>query len=169
MSAVELLKSVAPTIATALGGPIAGAAIAFLADKLGVSDRTKEGIERALTGMTAEQMLRMKELDYEFQKFMAENNIKVQLAQIAVAREEAKSVNWWVAGARPFILWACGVAFAYAAIIEPIMRFVSMLFGYVGPFPELNTDITMQILFGLLGLGAFRTVEKVKNAENNRS
>jgi hypothetical protein len=165
----EIIKSIAPTIATALGGPIAGAAVAFLADKLGVSDKTKDGIERTLMGMKAEDMIKLKELDYEFQKFMADNNIKLQLAQLDVAKEEAKSVNWWIAGARPFILWTCGVAFAYAAVVEPLLRFVSVLVGYAGPFPALDTTITMQVLFGMLGLGAYRTAEKIKDAEGRRS
>jgi hypothetical protein len=165
----EIIKSIAPTIATALGGPIAGAAVAFLADKLGVSDKTKDGIERALMGMTAADMIRLKELDHEFRRFMAENSTKLQLAQLDVAREEAKSVNWWVAGARPFILWTCGVAFAYAAVVEPLLRFVAVVGGYDGQFPALDTTITMQVLFGMLGLGAYRTVEKVTGAEGRRS
>jgi hypothetical protein len=32
----------------------------------------------------------------------------------------------------------------------------------------MDTNLTMQILIGMLGLGAYRTVEKVKGAEGNR-
>jgi len=166
----EILKIIAPAIATVLGGPIANVAVSFLADKLGVTDKTKDGIEQALMGMRAADMIRLKELDYEFQKFMAENNIKLQLAQLDVAREEARNINWFIAGARPFILWTCGVAFAYAAVVEPLLRFsTAVLGGYNGSFPALDTTITMQVLFGMLGLGAYRTVEKVTNAEDRRS
>jgi hypothetical protein len=167
----EILKIIAQAIATVLGGPIANVAVSFLADKLGVPDKTKDGIEQALMGMTAADMIRrLKELDYEFQKFMAENNIKLQLAQLDVAREEARNINWFIAGARPFILWTCGVAFAYAAVVEPLLRFSTAVFGgYKGEFPDLDTTITMQVLFGMLGLGAYRTVEKVTNAEDRRS
>jgi hypothetical protein len=165
----EILKSIAPAIATVLGGPIANVAVSFLADKLEVSDKTKDGIERALMDMTAADMIRLKDLDYEFMKFMAENNIKLQLAQLDVAREEARNINWFIAGARPFILWTCGVAFAYAAVVEPLLRFTAVLGGYNVPFPVLDTTITMQVLFGMLGLGAYRTVEKVTNAEDRRS
>ena len=38
----------------------------------------------------------------------------------------------FVAGARPFVLWVCGFAFAYATIIEPILRFVATMAGYAG-------------------------------------
>ena len=33
---IELLKTLAPAIGTALGGPLGGAAAAFLANKLGI-------------------------------------------------------------------------------------------------------------------------------------
>ena len=86
--------------------------------------------------------------------------------QIQVNIEEAKSTNWFVAGWRPFVGWTCGAALAYVSIIEPIVRLAAKIHGYVGEFPEIDTDITMQTLFGLLGLGAMRTVEKLKDAEN---
>ena len=65
--------------------------------------------------------------------------------------------------------WVGAVALAYAAIFDPFIRFISAVgFGYNGTFPSVDTDITMQILFGILGLGAMRTVEKHKGAEGNR-
>jgi len=89
--------------------------------------------------------------------------------QIQVNVEEAKSTNWFVAGARPFIMWTCGVALAYVSVVEPVSRFVAKVwFGYVGDFPIIDTNLTMQILMGILGLGAYRTVEKIKGAEGNR-
>lgn len=89
--------------------------------------------------------------------------------QIQVNLEEAKSTNWFVAGARPFIMWICGFALAYAALIEPFARFVAKVwFGYGGEFPVIDTDLTLQILMGVLGLGAYRSVEKIKLAEGNR-
>ena len=89
--------------------------------------------------------------------------------QIQTNVEEAKSTNWFVAGARPFIMWTCGVALAYVSIVEPVSRFVAKVwFGYVGDFPTIDTNLTMQILMGILGLGAYRTVEKIKGAEGNR-
>ena len=78
----------------------------------------------------------------------------LQVAQIEVNKEEAKSANWFVAGARPFVMWICAFALAYASVIEPIARFVAKVgFGYAGDFPVIDTDITMQVLFGILGLG----------------
>ena len=93
----------------------------------------------------------------------------IQIEQIKVNANEANSTNWFVAGARPAIMWVCGFALAYAAVFEPIARFVAkVMFGYIGDFPVIDTTLTMQVLFGILGLGAFRSVEKVKGAEGNR-
>lgn len=85
------------------------------------------------------------------------------MAQIAVNTEEAKSANLFVSGWRPFVGWACGFALCYVAILDPLARFIAgVIYGYTGKFPEIDTTITMQVLFGLLGLGGMRTYEKSK-------
>ena len=102
-----------------------------------------------------------------------------ELAQLAAATDLAKlqiqtnlaeaAGNWFTAGWRPFIGWICGVSLCYVAIIEPVARFTAQVwFAYTGAFPTINTDLTMQVLLGMLGLGAMRSAEKIKGAENNR-
>lgn len=93
----------------------------------------------------------------------AKGELDALLGQLEINKEEAKHQNLWVAGARPFILWTCGVAFGYATLLEPILRFAAVVwFNYAGTFPEINSDLTMQVLLGLLGLGGLRTFEKTK-------
>jgi hypothetical protein len=83
------------------------------------------------------------------------------LAQIEVNKEEAKSSSFFVSGWRPFIGWGCGIAFIYSALIEPICRFVATtVFMYNGSFPAIDSDLTMQVMLGMLGLGAMRSYEK---------
>lgn len=94
-----------------------------------------------------------------------------QLAQgqIDINKIEAASTNWYIAGARPFILWTCGFALAYVSIFDPMARFVStVMFHYAGAFPIIDTTITMQVLLGLLGLSGMRTYEKRTGTEGNR-
>jgi len=161
----DILKSVAPTLATALGGPLAGAAVSFLSSKLGIDPAV---VQQTVAGMTADQLVQMKQMDLDFHKFMAENGIKLDLAQIEVNKQEATSLSLFVAGGRPFILWICGIAFAYATILEPLARFVAQVaFGYSGQFPVIDTTITMQVLLGLLGLSGMRSWEKGKNVQGN--
>jgi len=95
-----------------------------------------------------------------------EQAFELAKAQISVNVEEAKSSSMFVAGGRPFILWICGIALMYVSLIEPIARFVaSVMFKYTGAFPVIDTTITMQVLFGILGLGAFRSFDKVKGVD----
>jgi hypothetical protein len=83
--------------------------------------------------------------------------------QIQTNIEEAKSTNWWVAGWRPAIGWVCGAGLAYAALVEPFARFAAKVwFGYTGEFPAIDTDLTLQVMMGMLGLGAMRSAERIK-------
>ena len=157
---------VLPAIGSFLGGPaggLVGSGIEWLAGKFGASDKTVEGIKQTLSGMTAEQLLKAKEIDIEFQKFCLDNSIKLDLANIAVNLEEAKSSNLFVAGWRPAVGWIGAFALGYAAILDPIARFVAQVFfAYGGQFPVINTELTMQVLFGMLGIGAMWSFDKSK-------
>jgi len=91
------------------------------------------------------------------------NSYQLQLAQLEINKVEAASVSLFVSGWRPAIGWICGFSLCYSAIIEPIARFTAtVIFAYVGVFPAIDTDITMQILMGLLGLAGMRSFEKHK-------
>src|SRR5687768_12306471 len=99
----------------------------------------------------------------EFAAVAQTQEFALAIEQIKVNVEEAKSTNWFVAGWRPACGWIGALALGYAAILEPVLRFVAKVaFDYQGVFPVLDTTITMQVLFGILGLGVARTVEKVK-------
>lgn len=161
----DILRSVAPTIATALGGPLAGAAVGFLSSKLGVDPTI---IQQTVAGMAPADLVKMKELDLQFQLEMARNGISIDLAQIGVNVEEAKSANWWVAGWRPAVGWVCATALAYVTVIEPIARFTAKVgFSYGGDFPAVDLMSLMPVLLGILGLGALRTTEKVQGGVDN--
>lgn len=97
-------------------------------------------------------------------EFKAEDQaFELAKAQIGVNQVEAQSTRLFVAGPRPFVMWTCGFALAYAAIIEPLARFVAtVVYHYVGAFPVIDTTLTMQLLVGLLGLGGMRSYEKTK-------
>ena len=153
-----------PAIGSFLGGPaggLVGSGIEWLAGKLGASDKTVEGIKQTLSGMTADQLVQLKQMDIDFQKFCLENDIKLQMLQIGVNTEEAKSSSMFVAGWRPAVGWIGASALAYSAILEPFIRFIAAVwFGYKGVFPIIDSNITMQILFGMLGIGAMRSYDK---------
>ena len=152
-----------PAVGAFLGGPaggLVGSGIEWLAGKFGASDKTVEGIKQTLSGMTPEQLLTAKKLDIEFQQFCMDNSIKLDLAQINVNLAEAQSTDKFTSRGRPAAIWVGVFGLAYAAIIEPFMRFIAqVVFGYAGAFPEVNTEITVTILLGLLGLSGLRSVD----------
>lgn len=89
--------------------------------------------------------------------------VSVTVAQSNINQVEAASSSMFVAGWRPFVGWICAAALGYVSILEPVGRFIATVgFKYAGPFPVIDTSLTMQVLLGLLGMGGLRTYEKVK-------
>jgi len=85
------------------------------------------------------------------------------LGQLDINKEEAKSSSVFVAGWRPYIGWVCGTTLLYVGLIDPLGRFIAQVaYHYSGPFPAIDTTITLQVLLGMLGLGGMRTAEKFK-------
>jgi hypothetical protein len=79
----------------------------------------------------------------------------VDVAQAQVNVAEA-STDLFRGGWRPFIGWVSGVGLAYQFVAYP------MLNGYYPQLTPLDTDSLMWLITGMLGLGAYRTFEKVK-------
>lgn len=113
----------------------------------------------------AEEMRKLEELKQAGDLAQLEAHVKLLTGQMQVNAEEAKHKSIFVAGWRPACGWVGGVSFAYAAVLEPFMRFIATLNGYIGEFPQLDTTLTMQILFGMLGLGVMRSWDKSKGVD----
>src|SRR5258706_12258884 len=155
MNIGDILKSVAPTLATAFLGPLGGAATAFLADKLGTSN-TVEAVTQAIAGMSPADMVKMKELDIGFQEFMAENNIALAKGQIEGSKIEAASTNWFIAGGRPAIVWVCAAGLGYQLLLMPFLTWLSLNFHWSIP-PTLDGATLGATVSALLGLGGMRS------------
>ena len=65
----KTLGVIAPTVATALGGPLAGGVVAFLGDLLGISEPTQEKIATAFQNgqLTGDQIAAIKVKEMELQ------------------------------------------------------------------------------------------------------
>lgn len=74
----SLVGSVAPTLATALGGPLAGLAVKTIGDALGLSQSTEDTVSAALAGATPETLLKLKQADQEFAVKMKELDIHLE-------------------------------------------------------------------------------------------
>ena len=75
----SIVGTVAPTIATALGGPLAGVATKTLAGKLlDRPDATEEEVQAAVLGADPQTLLRLKEVEAEFKKHMTDAGVKLE-------------------------------------------------------------------------------------------
>lgn len=98
-----IISTVAPWIGTALGGPLGGAAVGAVSDALGLSDKTEASIKAALSGVTPEQMLAIKNADQAFAIQMQELGFKQVSDMEALAagdrkdaRDMQKTTRSWV-------------------------------------------------------------------------
>ncbi|WP_107495306.1 hypothetical protein [Thalassobius sp. I31.1] len=118
----EILATVAPTVATALGGPLAGVATRAIAAKvLGREDASFEEVEAAITGASGADLVRLKELEYEFKAQMQEADIKLE--QIAAedrnsARQRQVQMKDWT----PSVL-GLAIIIGFFGVLAYIFRF----------------------------------------------
>lgn len=74
----EIVRNVAPVIGTALGGPMAGTATKFIAEKmLGKPEATESEIEDAILGATPEKLTELRKIDADFKLSMKQLDIDV--------------------------------------------------------------------------------------------
>ena len=95
-----LLSSVAPSIATALGGPLAGLAVKSLSKALlGAEDFSEEAVMEAMATASPEQLAAVKKIDADFKVQM--KSLDIDLERIAVddrksARDMQKETRDWI-------------------------------------------------------------------------
>lgn len=123
---ISILKSAAPALATAVAGPLGGAAVTMIADKLGLSDKTVEAVTEALT-TNPESIQKLKELDLEFAKIDAAD------------RDSARKMQMTNRSRMPAIL-----------SIVTIIGFFSLLIGAATGFLSLTGSDVMMLLLGVL-------------------
>jgi len=87
--------------------------------------------------------------------------IMVIQGQLDINKEEAKSPSTFVSGARPFIMWVCGMGCAWNWVGLPVGKFALALLGVSISISPADLSEMMPLLLGMLGLGSLRTVEKL--------
>lgn len=140
----QVLMKVAPALATALGGPLAGGAVAALEGVFGskegasVSERS-EALVAALTGATADQMIALKKADQDF---------AVRMEELGVKREETTNADRDSARKREVEVkdkTPRNLAYAITAGYFGMLVFMMLV-----PIPQASRDI-MNYMLGTLG------------------
>jgi len=83
---------------------------------------------------------------------------KPALVQAGIMKVQAQHRSIFVAGARPFLMWVCGIGFLFAFVINPLLQWLMPDAGA----PELPLEVMMELTLAMLGLAGLRTVEKLK-------
>jgi hypothetical protein len=88
--------------------------------------------------------------------------LEYTLGQLEINKIEASSSSLFVAGWRPAVGWTSALGYFYEFLFRPVANGISVSFGIPPVFPGIEMEALSTLLFGLLGLGTLRTVEKVK-------
>lgn len=104
--------------------------------------------------------LAIQQLNFDQEKIELDAQTAAMSQQMAVNLEEAKSEKWWKAGARPFFMWVCGLAFAYAFVLQPFMTFFVKIWIKDFNPPTLDIQSLLAIASTMLGLGYLRSGDK---------
>ncbi len=139
----SVIKTVAPWIGTALGGPLGGMALEAAASAFGIPDKTTEALKVAVSGASPEQMLVLKTAD---QKFAADMQ-SLGFAHIEALenlsnddRANARQREVEVKDITPTVL-AYGVTLGFFAVLGAIM---------FADIPPSGRDV-LNIMLGSLG------------------
>lgn len=166
---LNVIKSIAPILGGALGGPVGSglsvAAVDFLANKLGVQEKTPEAVAKAVATTPAADILK---LELEFKQHCIDNDLKLDLAQIELNKIEAeagKNTEGWMAlfvsGWRPFLGWIGGFGIGYQFLLRPLLNgIVSVFGGAPNHFTSLEMQDLIAIVVTMLGHSAMRSYDK---------
>jgi hypothetical protein len=135
-----LLGQIAPTIATALGGPLAGMAVKTLSNVLlGHENGSEDEVNAALQAATPDQLAALKKIDADFKAHMKE--LDIDLERIAAgdrdsARQMQAATKDWV----PKVL----------AVVITTGFFGILVWMLVNGMPKTGTEALLMML-GALG------------------
>ncbi len=137
MSWKKTLSAIAPTLATALGGPFAGAATKFIAGKfLGNENSESSEVESFILGASPEQLVKIKNSDNEFKLQMEKLGVdvfRIEADDKKNARKEHKLSNMPAIISVSLTLFVVGIVYAlfYTAPPEAAENVLFMLLGVV--------------------------------------
>ena len=127
----------------------------------------------------AEGMLKLEELAQKGDLAQLNAEVQLMMGQININLEQAKSKSFFVAGARPFIIWICGIALGLSYFVPMIMEWVAyfqcepmiyegrVITECVVP-GRMDMGALMPVLLGLLGLGGMRSWDKKNGTQTDK-
>ena len=90
-----------------------------------------------------------------------EADLQLALAQTKINEIEAAAPDAFRGGWRPAAGWVCVAGLGYQFLFQPLAAWSGGIYGWPPP-PVLDLGDLYGLLFGMLGLGAYRSFEKTK-------
>ncbi|CAI8240339.1 MAG: Uncharacterised protein [Glaciecola sp. HTCC2999] len=149
----------------------------------GLINQISSSIDDLVTSDEERGHIDIEKKQIELKRLTAE--LKEQHMQLQINMAQAKHPSIFVAGARPAIIWIGALGLAYEALLRPIGSWMIMLnldmdailgdaafqnatneqietVSHFYMLPSMNTELFMPIILGILGIGGYRTWEKLK-------
>ena len=131
-----LVSAVAPTLGTALGSPLGGAAVSMIAEKLGVANN-EQAVEKAIRQATPDEMLKLKEADNEFEVKMKELEVDVFKLETEDVQDARKAFGGdWTSKLLGFMTLGGFMGYIFLVTLQP---------------PEQNSEALINLVLGYLG------------------
>lgn len=131
-----IIGAVAPTLGTALGGPLGGAAASVIADALGC-DPDERSIQRAVQAATPEQLAEIKKAELSFEARMKELDVDI-FAIEAKDKQDARKhfAKDWTAKLIGLIMVTFFCSYIAMITVMPpeqnSMELINLVLGYMG-------------------------------------
>ena len=132
----NIVGAVAPTLGTALGGPMGGIAANMISEVLGVPN-TPKAIEKAIADATPEQMLELKKAENAFEVQMKELEVDVFALETADKQDaRGKFSKDWTARIMGIAVVGGFMGYIFLVTLQP---------------PEQNSEALINLVLGYLG------------------
>lgn len=127
MNWIDTLKALAPTVATALGGPLAGAAVSALGGILGVPDATQDAIAKLFKDgqLSQEHLAEIRKLELQFQNDEKERGFKYSELEFK-DRDSARNMATATHSVTPAVL-------TWLIVVLTLAAEAALLFNQVPP------------------------------------
>ena len=99
----------------------------------------------------------------DIEQALVSNAHSISLETIKTNQIEAGHRSVWVAGWRPAIGWSCAAGIFWMVVGYPIANWIVALKGISIALPELPVEILFELTLAILGMGALRSFDKLKN------
>jgi len=97
----------------------------------------------------------------EYRRTVLDIAARAEADQREINKAEAASSSLFVSGWRPAIGWICAAALAFQYLLRPLWTWASGVWWPGAPLPPALDDMLWQLMFGMLGMGSLRTIEKM--------